>query len=153
MKALNAQKRELAARMLCTAALTGDKEAAKQFGVSTKTIQRYRELARTDQALSDSVKAHQQLADQQWLDQIPSILAGAMEFIAQSQRCMNPADELHLRAIAEATQVISEQAQAWKALNVRINRPAGAQPPPTGPVVPGAGNGAATAVPKLAAVR
>lgn len=73
MTALN---KELAAEALIDAMFTTDEKAGQKYGISTKTLQRYRkQLADGDPELSGFVHTKKTARDAAWADSLPSALA------------------------------------------------------------------------------
>jgi ParB-like chromosome segregation protein Spo0J len=77
MSALN---KELAAEALIDAAFTTDEQACQKYGISTKTLQRYRvRLAEGDPELSGFVATKKAARDAAWAENLPGALAKGLQ--------------------------------------------------------------------------
>lgn len=72
---------ERAAKILCDAVLMGDREAAKKWKTTIRTIQRYRIKLETDDKLRQLVAQLQERQDQDWASEIPVVLSEGMAFL------------------------------------------------------------------------
>lgn len=70
-----------AAKILCDAVLMGDREAAKKWKTTVRTIQNYRVRLETDEKLRKLVLKLQSLQDKDWASEIPGVLAEGMAFL------------------------------------------------------------------------
>jgi hypothetical protein len=70
-----------AAKILCDAVLMGDREAAKKWKTTIRTIQRYRIRLETDDKLRQLVAQLQERQDRDWASEIPAVLSEGMAFL------------------------------------------------------------------------
>ena len=77
MAALN---KEIVATVLIDAVYTTDEQACQKYGISTKTLQRYRkQLARGDPELSGFVHIKKTARDAAWAETLPNVLAKCLQ--------------------------------------------------------------------------
>ncbi|MBD2019200.1 helix-turn-helix domain-containing protein [Leptolyngbya sp. FACHB-36] len=113
-------KYELAAIALAEAAVARDEVIAAKYGVSTRTIQRWRNRMTTDSQLACLVTLKkQQLAERWavdaglWLQGLAgTVLGNAALPLAKGE---TPSDRIH--SAAGAFKIISEASMGWSALN------------------------------------
>jgi hypothetical protein len=72
---------ERAAMILCDAVMMGDRAAADKWGLTQRSIQRYREKLETDDKLRHYVAKLQAKQEQDWAGEIPKVLAEGMAFL------------------------------------------------------------------------
>lgn len=128
---------EMAALMLARAAVKTDAVAAKEFGVSTKTVQRYRARSREVQALAEMV----QVETRKLRDGLGTKIADAL--YATADRIIElAAAEKNIRDVAGAFKLLSDQVTVAKVLGVSHERPAPAGADPGAAAAPAGANGA-----------
>jgi len=98
--------RERASRILVDAIAFGDRTAAKRWGITEKTIGRYRKRLESDRELSESVRAKGQKADKDWSKARLRSLRATLKKANELVRMANRADLLgavteHLRVLGE----------------------------------------------------
>jgi transposase-like protein len=84
---------DVAAAVLVRAVYSGDQTACKEFGISDRTLRRYRRRLSEDPLLSEAVRSKKRVIDERWADKLPGALGNAISFITEAAR----------RAEAEAT--------------------------------------------------
>ncbi len=72
---------ERAAMVLCDAVMMGDRAAADKWGITQRSIQRYREKLETDDKLRHYAAKLQAKQEQDWIGEIPKVLAEGMAFL------------------------------------------------------------------------
>ena len=76
--------RELAAVALVEAAFKTDAEACGKFGISLRTLQRYRRQLQEDPELAGIVATKKALLDREWRDDLVKAMRGAASFIFEA---------------------------------------------------------------------
>lgn len=74
---------ELAASILLAALFTNDEEACAKYGITTRTLRRYRQKQAEDPKLNDLVAAKKRLFDSQWAETLPGAMREAVEAIGE----------------------------------------------------------------------
>lgn len=130
-------QRDRAAKMLVEAATLGDKATAKKYGISLRSLQRWRKRLEGDTDLSSAVAAKKARVEEGWADEIPGALRAAIAFLRKAAEKADPADPAAIHSVAGAMKLLSETSATWKVLDARLarqNRPAGSE---AGSVAPG----------------
>lgn len=97
-----------AAAILVDAAYRGDEAAAELWGVSQRTVKRYRARIDTDDQLALAVQEKRQLVEQDWADTLPNTIRAAAEFIERAAKQGNPKDPNMVHAVAGGMKLVAE---------------------------------------------
>jgi hypothetical protein len=101
--------RELAAKVLALAAKAGDEEAAKHFGISTRSIKRYRaRLVEGDSQLAEAVNQKTAQLDQHarhWAEDAASFMSLAIRKLGQ---LVGQAGPKQMRDVTGAIKIVGE---------------------------------------------
>jgi hypothetical protein len=130
-----------AATILTEAAYHGDQDTARRWGISERTIYRYRKRFGRDDKLSELVKQKKQAFERGWADDLPSSIKAGIDFLkraAQSADQNNP-DVIH--AIAGALKIQTEVAVTKDILDARLARERGQANTADGPLAAAGHNG------------
>jgi hypothetical protein len=109
-----------AAKVLCDAAAMGDRACSEKWGVTTKTIKRYRSRLNCDPLMSQFVQQYRKLQNEHWVDQIPAAIVTGLHFLSTSFDSLQPGDAKTLIAVTKAVQVLGELLLTFQALDDRI---------------------------------
>lgn len=116
---------ELAAAVLVEATLAGDKETAKKYGISPRSIERWRRRVEVDGKLAELVAVKKGAAERDWADNLPTAIRKAIDFLGGSMTKLDPKDPEAVRAAAGAMKLLTETAMARRLLDARISRAPG----------------------------
>lgn len=106
--------RDRAARILVDAIALGDKTACKQWGITERTLGRYRVRLEADRGLSEAVRIIGDKADKHWRTARTQFLRKA---IAKLETLIAAATPKQIRDVAEAVRVVGELDVASQVLN------------------------------------
>jgi hypothetical protein len=140
-------KREKIATLIVEAATTSDKAVCAKYGITVRTLQRYRKLldsaapeqAKTDEKAPEEVtKATETVAatpslsqlvadkkakvEEGWADEIPGALREAIGFLRRAAKDASTKDPAAIHAVAGAMKLLSETSATWKVLDARLAR-------------------------------
>lgn len=118
---------EFIARVVVDATLLGDGTAAKRHNVSTKTVQRYREMAQSDANVSKLVSALWAAADKDWGKGLASALRGQIEFLNRATEKADPSNPEAITAVTGALETLADVALTKRMLDARLGPEAGAE--------------------------
>jgi len=122
-------KRELAATVIIAAAFTTDEKACRQYGVSVRSLQRWRrQLADGDPELAGFVATKKEAFDKTWAEQLPialktglQCLSECMDTIANDAKSKKNPEVIH--AIAGALSICAEIYFTGKVIDIRFTQP------------------------------
>ena len=126
---------ERASRALATAAIEGDATATQTEGISARTLQRYRKLLQTDDALARLVTHKRALLEREWAHQIAPTLRAALDFIQRASTSLDPSDPEAVHAMAGAMKLTNEAGLALRMVDHRLAEVRGADADPPGQVL------------------
>lgn len=141
--------REQAARIVLEAALKsgepdGDKATCAKYGITIRTLQRYRKMVATgsNPELSQTIADKKAKVEEGWADEIPGALRAAVAFLRKAAESADATDPEAIHAVAGAMKLLSETSATWKVLDVRLARAAQPRHQPAQPATgaPPAGN-------------
>jgi len=118
-------KYDLAAAVLLDALFSTDEEACKKYGISARTLRRYRERQTHDPDLVALVLAKKAILDQQWADELPKAMRQALKAITVIAEEMqtNPAarrNPLSLEKLAGALKLCADVYYTGKVIEARL---------------------------------
>lgn len=128
---MSPSKRDRIAKILVEASVNGDKATAEKFGVSLRSIQRWRSKlpggnettgAPPDDKLAQAVAEKKAKVEEGWADEIPEALRDAVKFLRRAAKEADPKDPAAIHSIAGAMKMLSETAATWKVLDARLAR-------------------------------
>lgn len=97
-----------AAAILVDAAYQGDEAAALAWGVSVRTVERYRSRMATDLQLAAFVDEKRSLVERDWADTLPETIREAADFIRRAAKQGDPKDPAMVHAVAGGMKLVSE---------------------------------------------
>ncbi|MGA9772340.1 MAG: hypothetical protein WBV94_25125 [Blastocatellia bacterium] len=112
--------KEFAAQVLIEAVYTTDEKVCTKYGISTKTLQRYRKLASTDVEMSNNVRTKKEAFDKAWADEIPVALRKALRFIGRACDEADPRNPAVIEKMVGAIKIIAEAEMTGKFIDARI---------------------------------
>lgn len=119
---------DLASSALVDAAYMGDKGAAEKYGVTTRTVRRWRDRLDTDAHLSSFVREKKILTDQEWASELPSAIRASIRFVRESAKESKLGSPDATKVVADALKILAEVALTREILDARLagqNRPTG----------------------------
>lgn len=119
----NPINKELAATVLIEAAYTTDEKACEKFGVSIRSLQRWRKALTTDAALAGFVATKKKAFDDAWADQMPKALRKCLEFIERACEQADPRNPAVIESINGAIKIIADAQATGKFIDARIGTP------------------------------
>ena len=122
-----ALNKELAATALLEAAYTTDEMVCERYGISRRSLQRWRKALGTDNELAQSVATKKAAMDVAWAESLPAALRNSLEFIAGA--CAKAKDDptayrnpLLISAVAGALKLCAEVFYTGRVLDARLAR-------------------------------
>jgi transposase-like protein len=119
--------RELAAAALLDAAYTTDEKACAKYGISVRSLQRWRrQLADGDPELAGSVATKKEAFDKAWADELPIALKKAILCLNECMDTLSsdPVSKKNpevIRAVAGAMSICADIYLTSKVIDGRIN--------------------------------
>lgn len=117
--------KELAATVILEAAYTTDDKAAVRYGVSTRSIRRWRKQFASDEVLAAFVRTKKEAMDAAWAEELPIALRHSLDFIASAAQsasddpmCKRNPEFIH--AIAGALRICAEVYYTGKIIDARL---------------------------------
>lgn len=107
------------ATILVYALYNTDAQAAKDFGVSTRTILRYRAKIEKDPELAEIVGRKREQAEAEWIDAGKDTMLSAIAFIRRCALQLKPSAD-NAYAVAGALKIVSEVTATHKLIDLRI---------------------------------
>lgn len=104
--------------------LMGDRQTARQYNVSTRSVSRWRAFVgdNPDSELANSVREKKRLAEADWVKDLPEALQAAIRFLKEAAQNGNREDPAMVHSIAGAAKMLSEVEVARRVLDDRLNR-------------------------------
>jgi hypothetical protein len=118
-------EKELIATVIIEALYTSDERACKKYGISTKSLQRYRKDLTTDVELSSIVRTKQELLNNSWADSLKFTLSKGIRVLADCFESIS-ADPLYsknpeiVKSIADAIERCADVELTGRLINARI---------------------------------
>lgn len=116
---------EYMAVVLLEAIYSGDDAALKKFGVSLRTLQRWRKQLQSDDGLASFVATKKAELDSRWAESLPAALRNSIEFISEaSARSKADPDSYQnpvlVQSIAGAMKLCADVYYTGKIIDARI---------------------------------
>ena len=109
-----------AAQILVEAAYHGDKKAAKENGISERTIRNYRRILAEDTEFSAIfLKKHEKFEDD-WASDLSGAIKAGIKFIKESTEEQKKSSPDSLSAVTDATRVLAEIALTKDMLDAKL---------------------------------
>ena len=109
-----------AATIIVEAAYYGDPDTAERWGISERTIQRYRARLDEDDELSSIVARKKTAFETEWANEIPAALRSALRFLMRAGQEADPKDPEAIHAVAGAFKLMAEIGFTRDVLNARL---------------------------------
>jgi len=137
---------ERAAEVLLEAAISGDAQAAKKYGVSPRSLDNWRKRLNTDPIFSEFFQGKKALRDQAWGDKLPAAYNAILQFLEESAKAASNTDPESIKAMTLALKTLSEIRLTERVLDARLNRPPIEEIREVAPPGPGQGEAPASEV-------
>jgi len=113
---------ERAGAALAEAAFYGDTQAAEHFGISIRSIQRYRKRLKEDDKLASVVVEKKRILEEAWADELPGAIGSAVEFLHRAGKEADPTDPDAIHSVAGALKILSQVAMTRKVIDARLSK-------------------------------
>ena len=111
---------ERAAAALATAAIVGDKEAARLHKCSTRSLRRWRVTCEADPELAAAVRRRREALERDWAEELPAALRQAIAFMGRAFEQGDHTNPAMLQAVAEAFRLLTDAATTQRVLDARL---------------------------------
>lgn len=120
--------RELAAMVLIAALYKSDAEACQEYGISLRSLQRYRKALATDRLLAEAVATKKAELDKEWAqDFIVPLRKGAQFLLEAFESCRTDKQYIKnpvvIQAVAEAVRLCADVVLTSKAIDAQFSDP------------------------------
>ncbi len=109
-----------ATSVLVEALYFGDKEAARHYDLSIRTINNYRTRVNTDEDFAQSFKQKKEEFERNWADEIPAAIRAGTRFLLKSFQEADHKDPIVIHAVAGAMKILTEIGLAKEIIDVRL---------------------------------
>jgi hypothetical protein len=111
---------ERAATILVEAAYFGDKQAADRYGVSVRTVERYRARMDEDDELSAFVAIKKQKFEDEWADELPGAIRASIRFLGRAAQEASAKDPQAIHSVAGSLKILADVALTKQVLDARL---------------------------------
>jgi hypothetical protein len=110
-------------KILLEAVASTDEKVCKKYGITLRTLQRYRRKFVTtgDAKLTQAVAENKAKLDKAWLSQVPATLRACLEYLQRAAAQSSETDPEAIHAIAGAMKMIAETDGTYRLIDVRIS--------------------------------
>jgi len=109
------------ARILVEAAYNGDDAACQKYGISDRTLRRWKAELPEYPQLSELVRIKKAEMDRNWADDAPMAVKACMEFIVKAAQEGNHKNSDMVHAVAGAMKIVSEVMAVREYLDAKLN--------------------------------
>lgn len=107
--------------MLVEAAYRGDNETAAKYGISARTLQRWRDASAINPQLSQLIAEKNLAFERGWADEAASALKAGLEFLKEAAQKASKTDPAAIHAVAGAVKIASEVLITREVLDARLS--------------------------------
>ncbi len=97
-----------AAAILAEAAFSDDRSVCQKYGITDRTLRRYRARMMNDPRLSAIVREKQARLTEKWADELGPAIGAAVRFLKRAAELGDPTNPNSVRGVAEALKVLAE---------------------------------------------
>ena len=135
---------EVAARILAEAEFAPDKVVCERYGITTRTLQRYRVQMADDPTLSALVASQKAALEVEWVSDAIRTMRCQFRFLRKAARTADPKDPAAIHAVAGAMKLLGDGVAGSRIIDARLGLLGTGQngdedrrhlPPPGAPVV------------------
>lgn len=109
------------AQILVESAYRGDIDTADKYGISVRTLYRWRDRAENDTALAKLIRQKKLAFERGWADEAASALKASLEFLKEAAQKANRTDPNVIHAVAGAAKIASEVLITREVLDARLS--------------------------------
>lgn len=109
------------AQILVEAAYRGDSETAVKYGISQRTLYRWRDLADKSPTLAQLFGKKKDAFERGWADEAAGALKATVEFLKEAAQKASKTDPAVIHAVAGAAKIISELLITREVLDARLS--------------------------------
>jgi hypothetical protein len=112
---------DMIARILVEAAYNGDEPTCHKYGISDRTLRRWKASLSENVQLSENVRLKKAEMDRNWADDAPLTIKAGMEFIAKAAQEGNAKNPDMVHAVAGGIKIVSEIMAVREYLDAKLN--------------------------------
>ncbi len=109
------------AGILAEAAYYGDSQTAAKYGVSVRTLQRWRERLAEDQSLQAAFERARAAFEQEWASEAIVAIKAGLQFLAKAAQTAKASDPAAIHAVAGGVKIASEILTVREVLDARLS--------------------------------
>ena len=113
---------ERVALALLHALYSSDKEAAKLYGISTRTIEKYRRHLGIDEELTAIFLLKKEIFERDWVGRTAPAIIEAIDFLQRAAQSADPKDPDAIHAMAGALKILSEISMIKQIIDARMDQ-------------------------------
>ena len=110
------------ALILVHALYSTDKAAAREYGVSERTIENYRKRLGTDVELTEIFILKKAEVEQDWVARIGPAIFSSVDYLEQAAKEISKTDPDAVHAVAGALKILAEISMTREIMNARLTR-------------------------------
>jgi len=112
---------EQIAQILIEAAYRGDQQTAEKYGISPRTLYRWRDFAEKSPSLTRLMKQKKVAFERGWADEAAGALKAGLEFLKEAAQKASRTDPDVIHAVAGAVKIASEVLITREVLDARLS--------------------------------
>lgn len=112
---------ERAAKILIDATLMGDHAACDKWGITVRSLQRYRSRIDNDKEFRISVAQKKAEQDKAWANEIPTAISSCVEFLRAASQEVDKRDPEAIHAVAGSLKILSEVYITREVIDARLS--------------------------------
>ncbi len=109
------------AQILVEAAYRGDQEVASKYGISQRTLYRWRDFAENRPGLTKLILEKKVAFERGWADEAAGALKAGLEFLKEAAQKASRTDANVIHAVAGAVKIASEVLITREVLDARLS--------------------------------
>ena len=111
---------DLAARIIAEAEFSPDKIVCERYGVSQRTLQRYRVQMAEDPKLADCVASQKEALEAEWVSDAIRTMRCQFRFLRKAARTADAKDPAAIHAIAGAMKLLGDGVAGSRIIDARL---------------------------------
>lgn len=108
-----------AAMVLCDAMIMGDRKAAEKWGITQRTVQKYRHRLENDEQLRTLTNKYRQQQTEKWLEDIPVAMSAMIDYFTRAAQELSPQSATAADIVA-AFEAIADIQLTQKVIEARL---------------------------------
>ncbi len=113
---------ERVASIIVEAIYNGDADTCKRWDISQRSLQRYRKLTDTNDALSGFVALKLEAYQDDWIGDVASAIRAGADFVKRASKEADASDAETIKAVGEALKVLTDAHTTARIVNERIRQ-------------------------------